>query len=133
MIDDRCTTITESQWDYLVLAEVLEHIDNPVRFLQAPVARYKHCVRALIITVPNAFDEGNQRFAKQHTEGINSDHRYWFTPYTLCKVAHAAGLEIDSLRTCHNGVVKRRSVLKNRRLSRYPLLRNNIMLISDLG
>ena len=116
----------------MVLAEIVEHIDNPVAFLRSLADRYRGSVEAFIITVPNAFDEGNQRFAMSDIEAVNSDHRFWFTPYTICKVAHAAGLSIDTVRTCQNGVIKRRHPWRNRRLARRPFLRNGIILTARL-
>ena len=130
LIDGDCGVITATSWDYLVLVEILEHINNPVEFLRSLADRYRKIIKAFIITVPNAFDEGNQRFAKYDVESINSDHRYWFTPYTICKVAHTAGLAINSVRTCQNGVIKRRHPWRNWRLARRPFLRNGIILIA---
>ncbi|MEX0741590.1 MAG: hypothetical protein WD079_02255, partial [Phycisphaeraceae bacterium] len=66
-------------------------------------------------------------------ELINTDHRYWFTPYTLGKVAVEAGLMPREVRMCRNGIVKRRSIMKNRLMRRRPLNRGGILLIADLG
>ena len=93
--------ITDYEWDYLLMAEMLEHIDNPVSFLQSIAENYKPNIKNLIITVPNAF--GLIHFGNvlnNGIESINNDHRYWFTPYTLCKIAHQAGLVIDDLIMC---------------------------------
>lgn len=124
--------ITNASWHYLILGEVLEHIDNPVAFLSGIRAHYSECVEALMVTVPNAFARDNFRAAKQNVEAINTDHRYWFTPFTLCKVVMAAGFTVDSLRLCRNGVIKKRTALKNAWFKRHPLLRNNIILTARL-
>ena len=93
--------ITDEHWDYLIIAEVLEHIDNPVLFLQDIALYYKGSIDRLIITVPNAFGLINVSQAlKNGVESINSDHRYWFTPYTICQVARQAGLVLDELVMC---------------------------------
>jgi len=93
--------ITDNKWDYLLMAEMLEHIDNPVSFLQSIAQNYKKHIDSIIITVPNAFGLAHMNIAHNHgIESINNDHRYWFTPYTICKVAHQAGLVIDDLIMC---------------------------------
>lgn len=83
--------LKESQWDYLVLGEVLEHIGNPVQFLEGIHRNFKGKAKEIIITVPNAFYESNLYRVFRNTEPINTDHRFWFTPYTLSKVAYDAG------------------------------------------
>ena len=127
------SSVTNTAWDYLILGEVLEHIDNPVDFLSAIRSRYAECVNELIVTVPNAFARDNFRAAKNNVEAINTDHRYWFTPYTLCKVVMAAGFSVKTMRLCRNGVIKKRTVLKNAWFKQHPLLRNNIILIANLA
>lgn len=133
LITGESETIKSSQWDYLVLAEVLEHIDNPVQFLQSIKAKYQECVRGLIITVPNAFAQENFKHARRGIEAINTDHRYWFTPYTLAKVVTGAGLSARDLILCRNGIVKKRSFIKNAYLRSHPLLRNNIIMIAGFS
>ena len=133
LVSETSEVVQSGQWDFLVLAELLEHIDDPVAFLRSMAERYASHVRRLLITVPNAFARENFRLARRHLEGTNSDHRYWFTPYTLTKVATRAGLRTDYLRLCRNGVVKRRSLLKNAYLRRHPLLRNNIILVASFA
>ena len=47
------------QWDYVILGEVLEHIDNPVAFLASVAANYGERIGRIVVTVPNAFRGGN--------------------------------------------------------------------------
>ncbi|MFZ6011352.1 MAG: methyltransferase domain-containing protein [Bacteroidota bacterium] len=97
LIGDFTTTrfpqVVNEQWDYAVLGELLEHIDNPVAFLEAIRKNYSGCLRSLVITVPNAWTRHTMKMAKRSAEIINSDHRYWFTPYTLAKVIIQAGMQ----------------------------------------
>lgn len=89
------------QWDFLLMAEILEHIDNPVEFLKDIVENYKHNINKIIITVPNAFGLIHMNNAlSTGNEIVNSDHRYWFTPYTLWKVIHQAGLVLEDIKMC---------------------------------
>lgn len=93
--------ISEDQWDYILLGEVLEHTDNPVDFLASIIKNYGKHINAFVITVPNAFGLPYMLNAiNAGREVINSDHRYWFTPYTLWKVINQAGLKLTDIEMC---------------------------------
>lgn len=128
-----CPPLMAQHWDYLLLPEVLEHIGNPVQFLEVLRRRFCDRVAEMVITVPNAFARRNFRLARRGIERINSDHRFWFTPYTLTKVVMDAGLEPRRISLCSHGPIKRRAFIANARLRRYPLLRNSIVMTAGLG
>ncbi|BBM70543.1 glycosyltransferase [Rhodothermus marinus] len=115
-------------WDYMVLGEVLEHIGNPVAFLQQIHEKYRGLVDRLILTVPNALKLLNQQAARQHLEIINSDHRFWFTPYTLSKVVSEAGFEVE--RFCFAQGPGPLDGRTRELLQRCPALRDHIVLIA---
>lgn len=76
--------ICQENWDFLLMAEVLEHIGDPVSFLKEIKNNYKDYIHGVIITVPNVFGLIHLSPAlNTGTESINSDHRYWFT-HILC-------------------------------------------------
>lgn len=86
------------QWDYILLGEVLEHIDNPVEFLGKLKAKFSNIVQKCIITVPNAYYlKKINKYKKLKIENINSDHRYWFTPFTILKTMAKSGIMPYSL------------------------------------
>lgn len=87
----------DGPWDYVLLGEVLEHIDDPVLFLQNILGVFRGIANQIIITVPNAFAGQWRELAKENIEQINTDHRYWFTPFTIAKVMYQAGLMIEEL------------------------------------
>ncbi len=93
----RLSEITAKSWDFAILGELLEHIDNPVQYLTDIRSLYSDCLKKIIITVPNAWTQTTMQKAKQSAEIINSDHRYWFTPYTLAKVVTRAGLKLEEI------------------------------------
>jgi hypothetical protein len=126
-----CEEIQRSDWDYMVLGEVIEHIDDPIHFLRVLHRRYGRHVRAMLITAPNAFARENLRHARASIERINTDHRYWFTPFTLAKVAVRAGLQPRRFVMCGGEEIKPRAIVKNAVLRRYPLLRSNIAMIAE--
>ncbi|BBM73530.1 glycosyltransferase [Rhodothermus marinus] len=120
--------VKAEHWDYMVLGEVLEHIDNPVAFLQQIHEKYRGLVDRLILTVPNALKLLNQQAARQHLEIINSDHRFWFTPYTLSKVVSEAGFEVE--RFCFAQGPGPLDGRTRELLQRCPALRDHIVLIA---
>jgi SAM-dependent methyltransferase len=99
---DPISMLESDTWDLLVLGEVLEHVDDPVAFLSAARARYGSQVGRLVITVPNAFSARNVLGAMRGREIVNSDHRFWFTPYTLAKVVTEAGWLPEWFRYCES-------------------------------
>lgn len=122
--------IVARKWDYIVAGEVLEHIDDPVMFLKAMREKYGGCTKGIIITVPNALSYTNFRFALRNIEMINTDHRFWFTPFTLAKVAMQAGIEVEDFDLCSDekpGLFSAKWWLKDR-----PLFRNRIVLRGKL-
>ena len=123
------SAILEERWDYIILGEVLEHIDNPVRFLEEIASKYASVIDRVLITVPNAFHLDNFRNVLRHTERINTDHRFWFTPYTLARVATAAGLVVEDYRLClHKPNVPRWRLLYRAMLFLFPLLRGSLVM-----
>ncbi|SHK17889.1 glycosyltransferase [Rhodothermus profundi] len=115
-------------WDYMILGEVLEHIGNPVQFLQQIHEKYAELVDRLILTVPNALKALNYQAAQQHQEIVNSDHRFWFTPYTLSKVVTDAGFQVE--RFCFAQGLGPMNDSTKRLLEQYPALRDHIVLIA---
>lgn len=93
----RLTEILRQTWDYAILGEILEHIDNPVSYLQSIRDLYGDHIQKIVITVPNAWTQTTMRMASRSAEIINSDHRYWFTPYTLSKVIVQSGMQLEDI------------------------------------
>ena len=98
--------VKDMQFDYVILGEMLEHVNDPVFFLRNIKEKLKSNVSKIIITVPNAlrfrrvFDRFYNRGNRINEEYINSDHRYWFTPYTIAKVCMQSGIYPEKLFFC---------------------------------
>ncbi|UYI80039.1 MAG: class I SAM-dependent methyltransferase [Fusobacterium varium] len=89
--------ILSQKWDYIVLGEILEHTDNPVEFLKQIINNYGKVIEKMIITVPNIIcNEKVKKMKDISSEIINSDHRYWFTPFTILKIGINSGMEIKN-------------------------------------
>lgn len=106
--------IIDRQWDYAILGELLEHIDNPVDYLTSVRNNYAGCLEKIIITVPNAWTRTSMRLASQSIELINSDHRYWFTPYTLSKVVMQAGMTVEDVYFANRVPLSNVELVKNK-------------------
>lgn len=125
--------LTGTRWDCLVLGELLEHIDNPVEFLRRIGRSYfRGLADRLILTVPNALCRKNAERATAGVEQINSDHRYWFTPYTISKVLFRAGFFIEDIELAKYAPPSPgwslRRWRKRRQERQHPLLRDTIVV-----
>jgi len=138
--DTSCTDIFSDQflelaqgddWDHLFIPEVLEHIDDPVGFLRSIGTRYSSCFKNIVLTVPNALSQDNFKAAKSGKEIINSDHRFWFTPYTIARCLYSAGLRVEKILMCRHGSINWRALKRNRFYRKHPILRNDILVIAE--
>lgn len=131
ILTDVIPGVSDASWDYIVLGELLEHVDDPVDFLrtlrQRPGLQNAKC----IVTVPNAFYYKNFKNALKQIENINSDHRYWFTPYTLSKVLVMAGWQVEEIQLTQDGTFKLFPIIPYFLFTRYPLLRSKVVAIAS--
>lgn len=97
ILTDEIPEIKQGKWDYAVFGEIIEHLDNPVSFIKAFREKYGQYVSRFIITVPNIYNENVLRNMKEFREVINTDHRFWFTPYTISKVLVSGGFRPESI------------------------------------
>jgi hypothetical protein len=89
--------IKAGHWDYAVFGEIIEHLDNPGYFLKAFKEKYGNNVERFIITVPSIYNTHQFTNMMNYKEIINSDHRFWFTPYTISKVLASAGYKPEKI------------------------------------
>lgn len=124
--------LLEKKWEYVVMGEIIEHLDNPVLFLQS-IREKINCER-IIITVPNAFSFNNVKNIFKNVELINSDHRFWFTPYTISKVLSEAGFEVEEFHFCNGYPFKksRKRFFKRYLLKSYPALNSNLLAVAKV-
>jgi hypothetical protein len=109
--------IKKQQWDFAILGELLEHIDNPVQYLTNIRENYKDVISKIIITVPNAWTQTTLKMASGSAEYINSDHRYWFTPYTLAHVLMRAGLKLNEIHFANRVPLNTVDLIQNKMLA----------------
>ncbi len=114
--------VPDDSYDICLLADVIEHVGDVVAFLQS-MRRYR-CAR-LVVATPNAF---RLRNFLSSGEVINTDHRYWFSPYTLCKVLADAGYRAERVELCHSDHVSARGALLARMLDFLPKYRDTLLV-----
>ena len=125
-LDAKIDEIANEIFDFAIFGEVIEHIGDPVQFLRSFLRTYKGNIRQVIITVPNALRGGNIRNAFRARETINSDHRFFFTPYTIAKVAWDAGFTPMSMQMAHYSAA---GPIKRAILNLFPLLAEDIIYV----
>jgi hypothetical protein len=124
--------IANETWDAMILGEILEHVDNPVAFLNQLKIKYAPYVREVLITVPNAFAMDNFMLALKQKECINTDHRSWFSIYTLSKNLSLAGFgEFDFHFVTSYPSDYKNNWLKRILVNRFPALRNTIVMTAS--
>lgn len=119
--------IKNQEWDFMILPDVLEHVENPGLFLRAIRNRYARYVRKLIVTVPNTLKLMNIINGFLSMETTNSDHCYYFSPYTLGKIVTRSGMHVESFQFCQYMPVRRR--LPRLFLKKFPSFRDVILMI----
>ena len=124
-----------SIWDSMFLGEVIEHVDNPTMFLSDIYENWKGAVKQLVLTTPNAFRIENERCARVGYEYINSDHRYWFTPFTISKILVKSGFCNPKVRFITSFPISKshrwRPFLSRRRLIKHPALRDTLLVEAE--
>lgn len=114
--------VPDAEYDICLLADVIEHVGDPVTFLQS-MRRYRF--RQLVVVTPNVF---RWRNSLPGGERINTDHRFWFSPYTLCKVLVDARYEPQSVELCHGDHATWKGTLAARVMDHFPRWRDTLLV-----
>lgn len=109
-------------YDLLIVSDVIEHVPNVDIFLKE-IMMYDF--DRLIVTTPNAYRKTNR--SQYNGELINTDHHYWFSPFTLTKVLVSAGYEVESLE--FTDTPSRFNIYRNFKLKRFPLQQDGLLAI----
>ncbi|PDV99805.1 class I SAM-dependent methyltransferase [Candidatus Chloroploca asiatica] len=115
--------VPEGKYDLLIAADVIEHVPNVNVFL-TDLKRYNF--DRLIITTPNAYRRINRRQYK--AEIINTDHRYWFSPFTLAKAVTDAQYQVEAIE--FTDYPSKFRLYRNVLLKKYPLLQDGLLIIA---
>lgn len=119
-------SVADQEWDYAVFGDVLEHIGDPVSFIGNFLKTYGAQIDKVIISVPNGLNAGNIRGVLSSSENNNTDHRFWFTPFTLSKIAYDSGLMPLSIQMAS---FESLGLLKGLLYRIFPMLASTIILV----
>lgn len=84
-------------FDLVLATEVVEHLPNPVQFLQAARRLLTPGQTELIITVPNAFRIQTLLWLLRGIEYVHPDHNYWFSYVTATNLLRKSGLDVTEV------------------------------------
>lgn len=112
----------DAEFDVCLLADVIEHVGDVVTFLRE---MRRHRFGELVVVTPNLFRLRNWL---SRGEVVNTDHRYWFSPYTLCKVLVDAGYEPARVELLHGDHASARGALLARVLDVFPKYRDTLLV-----
>lgn len=109
-------------FDLVVAPDVIEHVGNVQDFLT--YAGSFGC--PVLITTPNALGMDNR--TRLRSEAVNTDHRYWFSPYTLARSIVSAGFSIESFH--YTGGFAKRTPVRSMAMALFPLTRNGLAVLA---
>ena len=109
-------------FDITLVPDVIEHIPNVHTFLQN---LKKIRTKRFVITTPNAYRLRNRILLRNDL--INTDHRYWFSPYTLSKTVYEAGFIIENF--FYTDSLSFKNPIKSFLKWRYPICRDGLAIV----
>lgn len=79
--------LPDKVYDFLLIPEVIEHINNVEKFL-LDITKCVSSSTQILITAPNAFckdhiERNNDIITSPYIEIVHPDHNCWYSPYTL--------------------------------------------------
>lgn len=111
------------KFNLVLIPDVIEHVPNVGEFLES----FKSFEADMLITTPNAYRLANR--LQLHAEVINTDHRYWFSPYTLAKTAVEAGFEVADAWYTDTSPRSLKGRVYTALVRRHPLLRSGLAML----
>lgn len=113
---------SDLELDLVIAPDVIEHVGNVEDFLK--YAGSFGC--PVLITTPNAL--GMENRTRLRSEFVNTDHRYWFSPYTLARSLVAAGFTLDKF--YYTGGFAKRKPLRSLGTMLFPISRNGLGILA---
>lgn len=130
--DELPEELSNNRFDIILLPDVIEHIPNPQIFLNGLRAKLGNLCDQIIITTPNAFRLENFLNNLIRKEVINSDHRFWFTPFTISKILYDSGFSIEHMDYCQHGRYGLRKLIQKILIKVFPTFRDTLIVQARL-
>lgn len=94
VIDIEELRISQKKYEVIVMSDVIEHVNDPVAFLQFYLAFLSEN-GILILTTPNAHGIRNySNILFRNNYSVNPEHTMWLCPKTILEVLRRAGLNL---------------------------------------
>ena len=119
----------EEKVDLIVIGEMLHEVDDPVGLLKNIRNLYHGFARNILITVPNIYRFQNVINALLGRDINHTENRFWFSPYTLCRVLNSAGIKPKEIYLAGKSMGKKGMLLN---LFKNNICAENIVLIGEL-
>jgi len=116
--------LPENNYDIILIPDVIEHVTNVGDFL---TSLKKYNAKTLIVTTPNAYRLINRK--QFDAELINTDHHYWFSPYTLIKSLYGSGFVTTDI--YFTDTLSWRHPLDRLRKISHPLCRDGLLVVAS--
>ncbi len=121
--------IGEEKVDLIVIGEMLHEVDDPVGLLKNIRNQYHGFAKSILITVPNIYRFQNVKNALLGMDTNHTENRFWFSPYTLCRMVNSAGIIPKEIYLAGKHIGKKGMLLK---LFKNNICAENIILMGDL-
>lgn len=96
---DQCEALQKTEFDLILVSEVVEHLQNPGLFFQAIQKLMKPNHTEIVVTVPNAFRIQTLLWMLRGIEFVHPDHNYWFSYLTISNLFLKNGFTIEKVLT----------------------------------
>jgi len=90
------------KFDYIILGDIIEHLDNPGSALNN-VKKLMNRKTRLLLTTPNVFSYRNIKGFIFGRENVHPDHTFWPSYKTMIKLFSMSDLEMEDFSYCFWG------------------------------
>ncbi|MDA3963232.1 MAG: methyltransferase domain-containing protein [Planctomycetota bacterium] len=126
LIDGMPGELQGTEWDVVVMGELIEHLPDPVGFLGQLRSQLPGVL--LLVTAPNAWSAPVMLSALRGSEVVNTDHQAWYTPFTLAKQLVRSGYSPIGWTSCVGFPLARRRLFARSVARCFPLFRNGVVM-----
>ena len=95
-------TVCFRPYDVIVAGEIIEHLENPGKFLRS-IQSLMTGQTELILTSVNAYCFFRFFYYLMGREEIHPDHNYYFSPRVLCRLVERCGFDVTDFCYYHIG------------------------------
>lgn len=96
-VEEILNAFNDNPIDYIFFGEMLHEVDDPIGMLSRIHTRYKNYVKSIVITVPSIYRIQNILYALRGIDKNHTENRFWYSPYSLCKMVSMAGYSVKDI------------------------------------